>query len=484
MRRLSVSRDALESVGAVQETILKRIMAERSGNSKVTELNTTRAFGFKPLAAALIASFLVTACETVPMDPVQRPVPGPVIDGPQEPVGPVIVDPALPDRPSDEDVRDRPLDIPDAATPYFNNRDGLTLPHMAGRDTKRLALLLPFSAQSPRLRAEANSMFQSAELALFQRPEPDVVLTVLDTKGTTDGAQSAARAALAQGADVILGPIISDNVAAASQVAARSGVPLLAFSNDQTVADRGRYLLSFPPEAEVDRVVSYAAAQGVQNFAFLGPDDAYGRRVRRALEASAARVGGRVTAAESYRGDDISVMQEPARRLAQYFRSGRGQSRDAFEAILLPEAGTALRSLAPLLPVNGIDPRRVLFMGTSRWDDQSIAREPALRGGVFAAADKDARAAFIADYNRAYGDDPSSLASLAFDAVQLGALVADGDPRGRIDRIESPLGFYGTDGFLRFSPDGRPERGLAVYSIRDGDFRVEDPAPVGPAPQG
>jgi hypothetical protein len=176
-------------------------------------------------------------------------------------------------------------------------------------------------------------------------------------------------------------------------------------------------------------------------------------------------------------------MQEPARNLARFFQRGRDGERDTFEAVLMPEAGTALRSLAPLLPFYGVDPERVLFMGTSRWDDKTIAREPALRGGVFATSDKEARDAFLTEYERAYGDAPTSLASLAYDAVQLGALVADGDPRGRLDRIESPVGFYGTDGYLRFTPEGRPERGLAVYTVMDGDFDLVDPAPRGPVPE-
>lgn len=456
-------------------------MRESANNSKIALPCV-----FKTAAVALTA-LMMTACTTVPMDPQPRPQPtGPVAQVPQPTTDPTLPTPTEPISPGDDVYVEHPLTVPESAAPFFNNRDGMTLPHMAGRDIKRLALLLPFSAKSSRLREEANSMFQAAELALFQRPDADVVLTVLDTKGTQDGARSAARAALQQGADVILGPIIADNVRAASQEAARSGTPLLAFSNDQSVADRGRYLVSFPPESEVDRIVDYAASEGVQNFAFFGPDDAYGRRVRRAYAAAVARVGGEITAAEMYKGDDISVMQEPARRLAEYYAEGRASrdiTRDSFEAILLPEGGTALRSLAPLLPFYGIDPSRVLFMGTSRWVNKDTVREPALRGGVFAASDKDARETFLSDFERAYGNAPSSLASLAYDAVQLGAVVADGDPRERINRVESPLGFYGTDGYLRFGADGRPERGLAVYRIRDGQFRVIEPAPRGPAPE-
>jgi ABC-type branched-subunit amino acid transport system substrate-binding protein len=458
--------------------MLTLTMRERAQNSKIALPCVMKT------ALIGLTALMVTACTTVPMDPAPRP--GPVAQQPDPQTEPTPTDPTGPLDPDGEDYADTPMSVPGDAAPFYNDRDGMTMPHMAGRDIKRLALLLPFSAQSPRLREEANAMFEAAELALFQRPDADIMLTVLDTKGTEDGARSAARAALQQGADVILGPIIAGNVRAASEEAARSGTPLLAFSNDQSVAERGRYLVSFPPESEVDRIVNYAATTGVKNFAFFGPDDAYGRRVRRAYYAAVARVGGEVTAAEMYKGDDISVMQDPARRLAEYHREGRQARdimRDSFEAILLPEGGTALRSLAPLLPFYGIDPSRVLFMGTSRWDNNDTVREPALNGGVFAASDKEARETFLIDFERAYGDAPTSLASLAYDAVQLGAIVADGDPRTRIERVESPLGFYGADGYLRFGPDGRPDRGLAVYRIREGQFRVVDPAPRGPAPE-
>jgi len=63
--------------------------------------------------------------------------------------------------------------------------------------------------------------------------------------------------------------------------------------------------------------------------------------------------------------------------------------------------------------------------------------------------------------------------------------VADGDPKKRRIRIEDPQGFYGADGAIRFGADGRPQRGLAVYEIRNGRFVVIDPAPtsvgVGPS---
>ena len=457
-----------------------------------------RGFGHYGIAILGVSMLALSACTTTPL-PQQRP--GPVVQRPpqqqaprpdpvqtrapetetkntQAPQGPV----QAPQPQESQEVRQQPTFETEN---YFNNREGLTPPHMNGRDTKRLAILLPFSAKSTRLREEAASMLQAAELAVFNREEPDVLLMALDTRGTSDGASSATRSAITSGADVILGPILAGSVRSSSRVAQRSGTPLVAFSTDQTVAGRGTYLLSFPPEAEVKRIVDFAAASGATRFAFLGSENAYGRRVKGAYENAVARNGSQITASETYNGKDISVMQEPARRLAEFHREGEEAAKEnggltpmAFEAIILPEGGTALRSLAPLLPYYDVDPADVQFLGTGLWKNDETVREPALNGGIFAGPDQITKNAFNDNYDRAYGEDPSRLASLAYDAVSVGAYIADGDPRGRRARAEDGNGFFGVDGLVRFNPDGTPDRGLAVYQIKNGRFVVIDPAPT------
>ena len=453
------------------------------------------------IASLSLAALMMSACTTVPVPQGEYPPRGPVVQRP--PTGPVVTpDPTDTDTPKDEkevevkdpkdpEVTDEPEQPTFEAGDYFNNREGLTPPHMAGRDIKRLALLLPFSAKSSRLREEADSMMKAAEMAVFNRDESDVLLMALDTKGTADGARSATRSAIKSGADVILGPILAGSVKASAREARRSKTPLIAFSTDQTVAGNGTYLLSFPPEAEVKRIVDYAATTGATRYAYIGPQSEYGRRVKAEYDAAIAANRGEVTASEIYDGDDISVMQEPAKRLAEFHRQGEiaakrngGTTPMSYEAILLPEGGTALRSLAPLFPYYDVDPAKVQFLGTSLWKNDETVREPALNRGIFAAADQDAKRPFLDNYDRTYGDDASRLASLAYDAVAVGAYVADGDPRGRRARAEDPNGFYGVDGLVRFKYDGTPDRGLAVYQIKNGRFVIIDPAPknvVGPS---
>ena len=407
---------------------------------------------------------IMAACTTTPA-PTR--IPDPVIENP----------PPETEAPDPEETEpEEPEDVsPEEA---IVTRDGLTPPHMAGRDIKRLALLLPFSAKSDRLREEAASMLKAAELAIFEREEPDVLLIALDTGGTDSGAASATRAAIQSGADVILGPVLSRSVKGASREARRDGTPVIAFSTDQTVAGNGTYLLSFPPEAEVDRIVRYVASDGAVNFAFIGPESAYGNRVRQAFARSVQAVGGTLTQSQTYDGDDISVMQAPAQALAESYRLRHSSGRQTFEAVILPEGGTPLRSLAPLLPYYDIDPDRVQFMGTSLWHREETVREPALDGGVFAGPDETTRAAFVDAYDRRYGEEASRLASLAFDAVSIGAFIADGKPDDRRDKLEDENGFYGVDGLIRFRENGTPERGLAIYQVQNGQFVIVDPAPT------
>jgi hypothetical protein len=125
------------------------------------------------------------------------------------------------------------------------------------------------------LATTAQSMRNAAEMA-SPIQQSDIQLLVKDDGGSGPGAQQAAEQALAEGAEIILGPLFAQSVSAAGQVARARGVPVIAFSTDAGVAAPGVYLLSFLPESEVDRVIGYAMSHGKRSFAAL-IHNAYGR---------------------------------------------------------------------------------------------------------------------------------------------------------------------------------------------------------------
>ena len=179
----------------------------------------------------------------------------------------------------------------------------------------RIALILPLTAQGNAGLA-AQSMKNAAEMALAEFKVSNVQLLVKDDGGSSQGAQSAAQQAISEGAEIIVGPLFAQSVSAAGQVARSRNIPVIAFSTDASVAARGVYLLSFLPETDVRRIISYAASRGKRSFAALMPDNAYGTVVEAAFQQEVARHGGRVVVLEKY-PHDANRTAEAVRRVAQ-----------------------------------------------------------------------------------------------------------------------------------------------------------------------
>ncbi len=123
----------------------------------------------------------------------------------------------------------------------------------------RVGLLLPLSGPAEAL---GRDMLDAAQMALFDVGDNDLVLLPRDTGSTPAGARTAATEVIEQGAEVILGPLFGEAVAAVSPLAAQADVRVLAFSNDASVATDGTFLLGFRPEEQVRRLVDYALASG------------------------------------------------------------------------------------------------------------------------------------------------------------------------------------------------------------------------------
>ena len=332
----------------------------------------------------------------------------------------------------------------------------------------RVALLLPFSSGSAETRALANAIEKSAELALFDSSNSDILLMPRDDGGTTGGAAAAANRAIAEGAEIILGPIFAQSVAVVGPIARQQGVPVIAFSSDRSVAGQGVYLLSFQPEDEVRRIVTYAARHGHTQFAAMVPQNAYGEKAAAAFQRATAEAGARITSLQTFPPKPEEVAAPSAAVAAT-----------KPDAILIAQGGVVLRSIAPTLALNGATNRNVKFLGTGLWDDTSIMREPMLAGGWFAAPSLDGEHSFAEKYRSVYGAPPPRLGSLGYDAVSLVALLAKGAPYQRYTpaALTDPNGFSGVDGIFRFHEDGSAERGLAIMEVQPNGFVVVAPAP-------
>lgn len=328
----------------------------------------------------------------------------------------------------------------------------------------RLGLLLPLSGAAAAVGAD---LLDAAQMALFEAGGDDLVLLPRDTGDTPQGAAAAARAALDDGARLIVGPLFSAATTAARAVAAAKGVKLLAFTNDAAAAGDGAWVLGFRPEEQVERVVSYARGRGLTRLAALVPDDTYGQRVAGAFRATAG--GGAVVV--SYPVADGSDPAEAIDRLLVL-------SGDTLDGLLLADGGLRMQSVLEILRFSGLDLSRVRLLGTARWlDDPDLARSPLLAGAWVAAVEPAAADAFARRFAEVYGRVPSPLAGVAYDATALGAALLSAPGPVDLAALTTEGGFAGRLGIFRLLPNGLTEHGLAVVELGGGAPFVLEPAP-------
>ena len=150
-------------------------------------------------SAAIGCLLFLSACATSaprPPAPIQsgQPRVDPSAELPTEEIETVEVEPT--------EAIEEPSDMAEAVLP----------PHMFGRDVTRAAVLLPFSHPNANVRKEAEGMLAGIEMGLFDHADENFVILPKDTAGTQSRAESAAREAIEEGADVVLGPLFAANV--------------------------------------------------------------------------------------------------------------------------------------------------------------------------------------------------------------------------------------------------------------------------------
>ena len=374
----------------------------------------------------------------------------------------------------------------------------------------RVALLLPLSGRHARV---GQALLNAAQIALFDIAGDKFTLVVRDTAGTPQGAQAALRSALMEGVHIVLGPLFATSVAAIAPEVRAAGLTAIAFSNDRSVAGDGVFVMGLAPRPQVYRLIGFARSQGLTRFAVLAPRTPYGDAVVQALQEATLRNAVELSKIVSYQPNSADLSAE-VRLLGDYDARRRAliaqrkvlaaRPDDAsklalrrldkletlgapdFQAVLLPAGGQRLQAIAPMLAYFDIDPAEVRYLGTSQWENPEVSKEPVLTGGWFTAPPPELWTSFQVRYKDTYGTPPPRVATLAYDAAALAAVLtrsaygAGREPDFSLQALTQSSGFSGVDGAFRFLPSGEVQRQLAILTVRKGGgFEVLDPAPLG-----
>ncbi len=271
--------------------------------------------------------------------------------------------------------------------------------------------------------------------ALAQGSEKSAVF-VLDTGGTAAGAAAAGARALKQGAGIILGPVFSPEVKPVAD-AVGGRIPVVSFSNDARLLERGVFLLGITADQAVTPLLGYARSRGVRRISLTSGKDAWDAQVSLAAQRAAERTG-------------LTIVTSQA------------------DATLISGDPTTMAETARAMKASGVQ-----LLGASAGLDANPSVLAALDGAWLSAPDPAAFTDFANAYEAQNGSSPGAIAGLAYDAVRIAMLLRRG---GGTDRsaLLTAQGFMGACGDLRFRDDGSCQRDMAILAVDSGRYRLVD----------
>ncbi|MEH6591702.1 MAG: penicillin-binding protein activator [Halioglobus sp.] len=351
----------------------------------------------------------------------------------------------------------------------------------------KVALLLPLSGRL----APAAKAVRDGYLASYYQQGNNAdrnAIEVLDL-GHFSSTSEAYEAAVASGAELVLGPLSKEGVRELTANSTRS-VPVVAFNRMGAAPSEGSpdtpfIQLSLAPEDEAAQIAEMGYGQSYRRALILRPEGEWGAKMEQALTTRWNSLGGQVAAVSLYSGqEDYSANMAVALNLGQSeararavrsmlatnieFTSRRRQDIDV--VFLLARNGAEARSLKPLLAYH--------YAG-----DLPVYATSSIYRGVADKRDKDLNGINTIEIPWLLDTDQKLQRALAENTsgnnnyARLNALGADAHLlQSRISQLlqaERDVQLRGNTGLLTITPSGRVERQLRAATFDRGRITVQ-----------
>ncbi len=353
------------------------------------------------------------------------------------------------------------------------SRGSSAIPDAGAGGAVPVALLVPAGSPDGGL-ILARSLENAARLAIADLDGVEIDLRVYDTAGQPGIAADVARRAVEDGARILIGPVFASAANAAGVAVASSGVNVLSFSNNTSIAGGNVFVLGNTFENTASRLVGYARGQGKSDIFVVHGRSTAEELGRDAIVTAIRSNGANLAGTASFELSQQSVAAAIPGIAADV------KATDADAVFMTSGTDGALSFIVDGLAGAGLPPDVAQYIGLQRLDIPASALSlRGIQGSWFALPDPNLTSRFDSRYQAAYGTAPHPIAGLAYDGIAaIGALAASG--RGSdlsAAALTQGSGFVGVNGIFRFRRDGTNQRGMAVAQIQNNRVVVIDPAP-------
>lgn len=335
-----------------------------------------------------------------------------------------------------------------------------------------VALLVPGGSGDANYDYIARSMANGARMAVADAQGAKIDLRIYESGDDATKAVAMANKAVAEGAQVIVGPLHAESANAVGN-AVKGRVNVLALSNNADIAGGNLFVLGNTFGNIADRLVSYGVSKGLRRYLIVHENDVAGQLGDAAIEGAIARNRATMVGKTAH-GETRAAMDAIAPTVAAAAAANNAQAvfLTANRQDLLPEITAALAKA-------GVTGQSLQLMGLTRWDVPAERRGlPQLQNGWFVVPDLARMGEFNARYRAAYGETPHDFATLAYDGVSAVAANVRAGRRNAVTTagLTQGAGFGGVQGPFRLRGDGTNQRQLSIATLQGGALVIVDPA--------
>lgn len=321
---------------------------------------------------------------------------------------------------------------------------------------KTIGIILPLSGKYESM---GKSVLYSIEYALdlYNGKSSPFKLAIVDSEGKASVAQRGVeKLVIEDNVIAVVGSVLSKEAAAVASKSQSLGVPTVVLSQKADITETGEFIFrnALTGKMQVQYLVKNAMEKnGVNRFAILYPNDAYGIEYANLFWDEVIANGGQVTAAQSYSSSETDFRKPVQRLVGTYYvddreaeyglhlkewylkQPNRGSSRKKipedilppivdFEALFIPDSAKSLGQISAMLAYN--DVTDVMFLGTNLWNTPTIANRVGkfMKSSLFVDSlfQEDARfkdSSFVKNFTRVFGRAPSVFDIQAYDSAML-----------------------------------------------------------------
>ena len=279
----------------------------------------------------------------------------------------------------------------------------------------------------------------------------------------------------------ILGPLGSAAATGAAQAAQEAQVPLIALSQREGITRAGDFIFQdfLTARQQVRALLNHTKGQmGLQRYAVLYPDSAYGQAFMQQFLEEASNQGVEVVVQVPYSPSTRDFTTALATLRSAYQTSSGAPG---FEALFIPDDAATVAAAVGQLEGNGL--KNLLILGTNLLHSPNLAAaeaqtlEGALFPGAFYAQDPSPGVQdFIKAYRQQYGEAPDYLAAQGYTVAKLllKALGEEKTPQRTAlpQKLLALKEFSDLPWFKGFNADREAALSLYLLTIKNGAVQL------------